>query len=915
SAWQAGLLTTDQARRLWRALPQVMQVLAWRSPALIHTLAAAPALLARAASWCAAESVAPSAAPWLGPLRKQVERGAAATPGAAQHDLCQQATDLLRELAKEHPLLLILDDLQWADLASLSLLFHLGRRLAGARILVAGAYRPAEVALGREGKRHPLAKVLGEFKRLYGDIRLDLSAGDEAEQRHFVEALLATEPHRLGVEFRENLTRHTAGHPLFTVELLRDMRARGDLVRDGQGRWTEGPVLDWERLPARVEGVIEERVGRLTPELRRILAVASVEGEAFTAQVVAQVQGVEEGRLLRRLAQELEAQHRLVKELGASPSGAGRLVRYKFGHVLVQNFLYRSLGRGERRRLHAQVASALEQFHAGRLDELAVQLAHHYQAAGDEARAFPYWLRAAQNAARLYAHAEAVAHYSRALEIAAALTARAGSQSGAMARTGGRAEQGDISRQAVADAYHGRGQVYETRGEFEAAQNDYEAALRTARDAGELRAEWRALLDLAKLWRARDYSRTRDYLEQALALARRLDDPAALADSLNWLGNWHLNMEEIPASLAYHAQALEIFERLGDRRAVAATLNLLGIASLIGGDMNASAGYYDRAVALFREMDDRLHLAASLTGRALAAGTFFTLHAVAPSALPIEPRRDFEEAQRLTQEIGAPADEAWVLWAWGTLHLVEGRYGAALEAAQRSHDLAARIGHREWIVGSRCVLAQVYVELLAPEKALQQIELALPLAEELSSRHWVHNGAATRAAAYGQLGDWAQARAGLERVLATGTLLGTLQGRYCWVRRAQVALGEGEPALALDIAERLIASAPGRPPGGVLTVPWMLKGEALAAQGQRGEAISLLRAALENAEEIGERFLLWRLHADLGRLYRAMDRPSDAEAHLAAARRAVQELADTVPPGALRENFVRRARRQIEPLA
>jgi adenylate cyclase len=899
TAWLSGVFTAGQARRLWGSLPQVMQALVQHGSTLIHTLAPAPALLARAALWCATETAAPATAPWLQQLRTQVELRDARTPGPEQNHLFQQVTDLLRELARDHPLLLILDDLQWADAASLGLLFHLGRRLAGTRILIAGAYRPAEVALGRGGERHPLAKVLSEFKRLYGDIWLDLTGGDKTEQTRFVDALLETMPNRLGAEFRENLVGHTAGHPLFTVELLRAMQARGDLVQDSEGCWTEGVVLDWERLPARVEGVIEERVGRLTAELRRILAVASVEGETFTAQVVAQVQKTEDGQLLHLLAHELEARHRLVKELGERPSGAGRLVRYKFGHVLVQNYLYHHLSQGERQRLHGRVAATLEQLHAGRLDELAVQLAHHFQAAGDDDRALPYWMRAARNAARVYAHAEAIAHYSRALEIAGRADRRSGGEGGIPQAI------------TVADAYHGRGQVYETRGEFESAQDDYEAALRAARSAGERQAEWRALLDLAKLWRARDYSRTRDCLEQALALAHRLDDPAALADSLNWLGNWHLNMEEIPASLAYHAQALEIFEQLGDRRAVAATLNLLGIASLIGGDMSAGATYYDRAVALFRGMDDRLHLAASLTGRALAAGTSSTLHAVALSALPIEPHRDFEEAQRLAQEIGAPADEAWALWAWGLLHMTEGRYGAALEAAQSSHDLAARIGHREWIVGSRCVLAQVYVQLLAPQRALQQLDLALPLAEQLCSRHWVHNGAATRAAAYGQLGDWGRARACLETVLSPEALLDTLQGRYCWVRRAQVALAQGDPALALDIIERLTASAPGLPPGGVITFLWKLRGEALAAMGHQDKGISLLHAAIENARATGERFLLWRIHASLGRLYHAMNRTVEAEAQFSTARELVQELADTVPNEALKDHFLHRACRML----
>ncbi|MFN2226664.1 MAG: ATP-binding protein, partial [Anaerolineae bacterium] len=733
---------------------------------------------------------------------------------------------------------------------------------------------------------------LCEFKRTFGDAWLDLADVEAAEQRHFVDALVESEPNRLGEDFCRVLAKHTAGQPLFTVELLRAMQARGDLVRDEAGRWIQGPVLDWDRLPARVEGVIEERVGRLEPELRQILSVASVEGEDFTAQVVARVLHMGERRLLHGLAHDLEARHRLVRELEEIPCGSAWLSRYRFGHVLVQNYLYQRLGQEERRSLHAQVAAALEQLHTGDLDALAVPLAHHYQAAGDDAQAFPYLIRAAENSARVYAHAETIAHYGRALEIA------------------GRVALGAV---AVAGAHRGRGRAYETLGAFEPARADYEAARQVARDEGERQAEWHALLDLGKLWASRDYDRAHDCFEQALDLARRLGDSAVLADSLNWMGNWHLNREDPRAGRAFHAQALEVFEQLGDRRGLAATLDLLGITSLLAGDARAGVGYYDRAIALFRELDDRAGLASSLTGRGHAGGTMHTSLSVFSPRLPINPLADFEEAQRITREIGSPAGEAWVLWSLGLLYLSQGRYGPALEATRCSLDIATRIGHLEWIVGSRSVLGNLYVELLAPQEARRQLEPALRLAKELQSRHWLHNATGTLAAAYGLLDDWTQARARLETVLSAETPMDTLHRRYCWARRAEVALCQGDPELAIDIVERLILSAAGMSPGDVIPFLWKLKGEALAAMGNLEEGISLLCTAAENARATGERFLLWRLYASLGWRYRALGRPSESEHEFCGARQALRELAATLPLEADKKRFLHTASRDWPP--
>jgi tetratricopeptide (TPR) repeat protein len=139
----------------------------------------------------------------------------------------------------------------------------------------------------------------------------------------------------------------------------------------------------------------------------------------------------------------------------------------------------------------------------------------------------------------------------------------------------------------------------------------------------------------------------------------------------------------------------------------------------------------------------------------------------------------------------------------------------------------------------------------------------------------------------------------------------TMGKRYCWARRAELALFQGDPALALDITDRLVASAPGMSPGCVITFLWKLKGEALAAMGRAEEACSLLRAAIKNAKVTEERFLLWRIHASLGRLYRALGRRSEAEREFSTARELVEELAETLPNEELRGNFFQRAHNRL----
>jgi DNA-binding SARP family transcriptional activator/predicted ATPase len=411
--WAAEAITREHARRLWHTLPISVQALVDVGPDLIDTFVQRAALLEHASTYTTGR------ADWLKHLDEFLERKPATVLSAAalhQVDLFEQYTRVLQAIEQQCPLLIMIDDLQWADAGSINLFFHLGRRLSGMRILIVGAFRSEEVSLGRDGVRHPLEPVINEFRREFGDITVNLG---QAESRDFVTALLESEPNRMGSPFKEMLYWQTQGHPLFTIELLRGLQERGDIVKDSQGYWVAGASLDWETLPVRVEAAIQERIARLPVELQKALTVASIEGEIFTAEVIAHVCGVSESEMLEHLSGELDRKHRLVRAHSIQRVAGQLLSRYQFRHILFQKFLYNNLDDVVRVHFHEQVGIAMEEVYRSQENEagVTVQLVRHFEQARITKKAIHYLHSAGEMAVRLSAFQEGIAHLTRELAL------------------------------------------------------------------------------------------------------------------------------------------------------------------------------------------------------------------------------------------------------------------------------------------------------------------------------------------------------------------------------------------------------------------------------------------------------------------------------------------------------------------
>ncbi len=415
---QSFLFSRDQARRLWSLLPLAAQILVDQSWALIDVFLSGARLRQRILTH-------PIAVDRCRAQLAKLDQEAVRPRKVPQRRLFEAYAQLLRALAEQQPILLLIDDLQWIDRASAALLFYMVTRLTGSRILLLGTYRGSEVdpsafsgyADGEQTEAHALVPLLEELRRRFGDVEISLGQSTPQIDRAFIDALLDSEPNALVESFRAELFQRTRGHPLFTVELLHDMQERGDLSQDQQGRWISGTDVDWDALPARVEAVVSRRIGRLPPLLQEALKIAAVEGETFTAEVIAHILGVAGWEMVRQLSGIVGRQHRVVTDQGTQRLGEQLLSRYRFVHIVFQNYLYGILDPAERTYLHEAVGLALEELAADRTSVVAVQLAHHFQAAVLPTKAVDYLHEAGRQAVALSAHQEAITHLSHALTL------------------------------------------------------------------------------------------------------------------------------------------------------------------------------------------------------------------------------------------------------------------------------------------------------------------------------------------------------------------------------------------------------------------------------------------------------------------------------------------------------------------
>ena len=639
-------------------------------------------------------------------------------PEMERYRLFDAVAAWLTATSAEEPVLLVLDDLQWAAKPTLMLLRHVVTAAGGGRVLVLGTYRDTELT-----HDHPLLELVPDLRRQGRLERLSVSGLDDVGVAALVEQASGRALDEAGLALARAVYEETEGNPFFVREVLRHLAETG-AVEQHEGIWTTRLPVDQLGIPEGVRDVVGRRLARLSGETNQALRVAAVVGPEFELGVVQAAGDMSEEALLAAIEEAAEA--RVLTEVSAT--------RYRFAHALVRATLYESLTAARQVMLHRKTAEAIETIHEAALDDYVPALAHHWAKASapvtDTTRAVEYARRAGDQALAQFAHDEAAKYYASGLD----LLGVGGAEPADPRRLELLLGQGEAQRRAGDPGYRdtlleaaelaqrrrdvkalARAALANTQGHIWTAVfavdaeriEVLEAAIAAiGEDDPPVRARLLATLGLELAWEP-DASHRLGLSGEALAIARTLDDPATLAHVLLARDYTSTGPDTAAERLAATTELLAIAEQTGDPVVTSRALSLRFKAAMELADVAEAERSLARNQALVAELGQPLL-------------TWATLHHHASLRI-FHCDGDAEVAITAAHEFGEMIGQHPIFWMthWTALRLNQDRVAETLEwwrvAAERTQSQMMKALAADWTAqtGEMPAAAEVFDELAA----------------------------------------------------------------------------------------------------------------------------------------------------------------------------------------------------------
>jgi class 3 adenylate cyclase/tetratricopeptide (TPR) repeat protein len=781
---------------------------------------------------------------------------------------------LWNRLATQKPVMLVMDDVHWADPASVDLVMRLFSLTDKVPLLL--------VCCQRADRQVPGWKIMHtaetDFPHRTKIITLDpLNPMDSGV---LVDSLLQVS--KFPGNLRENILLKTEGNPFFVEEVVRSLIELGAIKwQESDQRWVVTGDRDQVDIPDNVQTLLTARIDRLEEETKRILQVAAVIGRSFSYRVLAHLFETDidlEAQLL------VLQQTQLIQEISRLPE-----LEYTFQHALVQDAAYGMILHQKKREYHKVVAEALEEIYPQQIQENAPLLAQHYDKAGEYSRALQYFYLAGDADYRLYAAREAIEHYGRALEIL-----QQDDTSFEIAQWGTHAD-------LYKHLYLRYGRALELIQKFNEADTNYETMETLA-----VRQEEDSLLLASLVARITLYAipgplinaeKGYEFSRHALALAENLGDKPAEA-KIYWnlllinfyTGSYH-------EAIDYGERSIEISREMGLGEQLAYGLNDIARAYIGTGELERAKKMSDEARVLWLELGDLPMLADNLLVPAmasLASGDFDTSLAL------------YQEVLQIAQSIDNQWNIAFSKYGVGMVNLETGNMGSVLDSLTEAGQIADRIGMGMVSAGSRAHKAYVYAQLGDPERARELAESAYELVHaDIFPPKFNPWPLAVLARVWLMLGELETA----EKILEEAKIhYNPMDFMIIYLNEVPIADGElvlarGYPRRAADLMDELVELLREKGVRAMLPDALLIKAQAVKAQGLTDQAAAILQEARVESDGLGAKMSLWKITAGLAKIEEERGDLASSAVFRQEVREVLTEIADRIDDEMLRASF------------
>ncbi len=607
-------------------------------------------------------------------------------------------TSTLRELSKKIPLFIFIDDMHWADRASLDLFRYIAETLDEDRVLLIATYRPEEVSL-----EHPLRDMISLMGRMGVHEDIELKPFDPHSTKEVIDGMTGNDAPEDFVEFIHGKTR---GNPLFIRQLIRDMIEASDIDVENNEYPTEEIELT---VPEVVTHIVQRKLSRLTRDARRVLELGSVLGKEFSFDILGSISDLSEMKLLDQIDmlvdQGIWCEH-------------DELDRFYFMHELVREAIYTDLKRIRRKRLHKSVADSMKEHHSRTMSRLS-EIANHYRKAEEYDDALDNFIKAGEYAESVYAQENALELYHRGLELT---------------------QEVSVDKEYSLSLLERLGDTYTMLGRYEEGREYYLRYLDgLAEDLDSKEFMTRMYRKIAKTWLMQgDFEKAMDYTQKGIAIGA--EDTLEWCILLNVKGWTYMKKGDYQRASRIFKEELAVAEELRDEKEMARAYHNLGTIELQKGEFDDAGRHLQRAIDGFTELDEKVDLSKSLNN----LGVLHLRKHEIDEALDYNKR-----SLKILDEVGDIQGVAMNLNNIGIIYTEMGKYSKALNSHHKSMDIKNRIGDLQGLAESHTNIGVVHEKRGDLDKALKEYRMSWDIfhgigdkrgmAESLNDMGWIYH--------------------------------------------------------------------------------------------------------------------------------------------------------------------------------